>query len=73
MLNACQVHGPALATHQSDFDLEEFATAVGLPADNTPTIVLTDPAGVPLTYFRGEVSPEGVDEIVAAIEKLLES
>jgi len=51
-------------------DIDEFAGAVGLPADNVPTIVLTDAEGVPLTFFRGEVSPEGVDEVVAAIEQL---
>jgi len=53
-------------------DVEEFAAAVGLPADPVPTIVLADSSGVPLTYFRGDVSAEGVDEVVAAIEKLLE-
>ena len=53
-------------------DVEEFAAAVGLPSDPVPTIVLADSSGVPLTYFRGEVSAEGVDEVIAAIEKLLE-
>jgi len=53
-------------------DIDEFAAAVGLPADPVPTIVLANPSGVPLTYFRGDVSAQGVDEVVAAIEKLLE-
>ena len=53
-------------------DVEEFAAAVGLPSDPIPTIVLADSSGVPLAFFRGDVSAEGVDEVVAAIEKLLE-
>jgi len=48
-------------------DLGEFAAAAGLTLDDQPTIVITTSDAKPLQTFKGEVSPEGVDEIVAAI------
>ena len=51
-------------------DLARFSTAAGLLLDDHPTIVIATADAIPLQSFKGEVSPEGVDEIVAAIEKL---
>ena len=51
-------------------DLAAFAEAAGLPLDDQPTIVMATADAVPLQFFKGEVSPPGVDEIIAAIEKL---
>lgn len=49
-------------------DIEAFADAAGLTLDRQPTIVIANSELVPLQSFKGEVSPEGVDEIVAAIQ-----
>ena len=51
-------------------DLAAFAEAAGLVVDEQPTIVITTSDAKPLQTFKGQVSPDGVDEIVAAIEKL---
>ena len=49
-------------------DLEGFAAGPGIELDGQPTIVITTADAKPLRAFKGEVSPEGVDEIVAAIQ-----
>jgi len=51
-------------------DLEAFAEVAGLVVDGQPTIVIATSEAKPLRLFKGEVSPEGVDEIVAAIEQI---
>lgn len=51
-------------------DLAAFATSAGLAVDGQPTIVITTSDAKPLQTFKGQVSPSGVDEIVAAIGKL---
>jgi hypothetical protein len=51
-------------------DLEAFAEVAGLVVDGQPTIVIATSEAKPLRSFKGEVSPEGVDEIVAAIEQI---
>ena len=52
-------------------DLAAFAGSAGLPLDDQATIVIATADAVPLQFFKGEVSPQGVDEIVAAIENVL--
>lgn len=52
-------------------DLEGFAAAAGLALDDRPTIVVAAADATPLRTFKGEVSPEGVDEIATAVEELL--
>jgi len=54
-------------------DLAEFAEESGLVLDEQPTIVIADSNGKPLQMFKGAVTPEGVDEVVAAIEALVQS
>jgi hypothetical protein len=51
-------------------DLTAFASSAGLTLDEQPMIVIATADSIPLQSFKGEVSPEGVDEIVAAIEQL---
>jgi hypothetical protein len=51
-------------------DLEAFAEPAGLELDGQPTIVIATHDAKPLQSFKGEVSPEGVDEIVQALERL---
>jgi hypothetical protein len=51
-------------------DLEAFAEAAGLVVDGQPTIVIATSDAKPLQSFKGEVSAEGVDEIVAAIAQV---
>jgi hypothetical protein len=51
-------------------DLDGFADAAGLKLDDQPTIVIATSDAKPLQVFRGEVSPEGVDEIIVAIEEV---
>ena len=51
-------------------DLAAFANSAGLAVDGQPTIVITTSDAKPLQTFKGQVSPEGVDEIVAAIAQL---
>jgi hypothetical protein len=51
-------------------DLDKFAAAAGLTADGQSTIVIASADAAPLRSFKGEVSEQGVDEIVAAIEEL---
>jgi hypothetical protein len=51
-------------------DLEAFAEPAGLTLDGQPTIVIATHDAKPLQSFKGEVSPEGVDEIVQALERL---
>jgi hypothetical protein len=51
-------------------DLDSFAGSAGLTLDGQPTIVITTSEAKPLKTFKGEVSPDGVDEIVAAIGEL---
>lgn len=52
-------------------DLEGFASAVNVPLDGRPTIIIASADAMPLEMFKGEVSPDGVDEIGGAIERLL--
>lgn len=52
-------------------DLDAFAAAAKLTLDGRATIVITSADALPLKAFRGEVSPEGVDEIAQAIAGLL--
>ena len=51
-------------------DLAAFAGSAGLPLDDQPTIVIATAEAIPLQFFKGEVSPLGVDEIIAAIENV---
>lgn len=51
-------------------DLDKFASAAGLTADGQSTIVIASADATPLRSFKGEISEQGVDEIVAAIEEL---
>jgi len=51
-------------------DLNAFAGSAGLTLDDQPTIVIVSSDAEPLQFFKGTVSPKGVDEIVAAIEQL---
>jgi len=51
-------------------DLEAFADSAGLVVDGQPTIVIATSDAKPLQIFKGQVSPEGVDELVAAIGQL---
>jgi hypothetical protein len=48
-------------------DLEKFAAGPGLPLDGEPTIVIVSSAAQPLEFFKGEVSPDGVERIADAI------
>jgi hypothetical protein len=50
-------------------DLTSFAGSAGLMLDEQPTIVIATADSIPLRSFKGEVSSEGVDEIVTAIEQ----
>lgn len=52
-------------------DLDEFAASARLELDERPTIVIASADAVPLQTFKGEVSPEGADEVAAAIAVLL--
>ena len=49
-------------------DLDAFAGSAELPLDDQATIVIATADAIPLQFFKGEVSPPGVDEIIAAIE-----
>jgi hypothetical protein len=51
-------------------DLEAFAGPAGLTLDGQPTIVIATSDAKPLQSFKGEVSPERVDEFVQALESL---
>ncbi len=51
-------------------NLDSFAASAGLPLDEQATIVIATAEAIPLQFFKGEASPPGVDEIVAAIEQL---
>jgi hypothetical protein len=51
-------------------DINAFAAGPGIALDGKPTIVITTSDAKPLRSFKGEVSPAGVDEIVAAIEEI---
>jgi hypothetical protein len=51
-------------------DLEAFAEPAGLQLDGQPTIVIATSDAKPLQAFKGEVSPEGVEEIAQAIEAI---
>ena len=48
-------------------DLDAFADAAGLTLDDQPTIVIATSDARPLQIFKGEVSPDGVEEVAAAI------
>lgn len=52
-------------------DLDKFAAGPGLPLDDSPTIVIVSSAAEPLEFFKGEVSPEGVERIADAIASRL--
>jgi hypothetical protein len=52
-------------------DLAAFAAAAGLEADARPTIVIATADAAPLQAFKGDVSPDGADEIAGAIRDLL--
>ena len=49
-------------------DLEDFAAAANLKLDARPTIVITDAEGRLLHSVKGDVSPEGVDSLISAIQ-----
>ena len=48
-------------------DLDKFAAASGQVVDDQPTIVLVTPDDRQLQTFKGDVTPEGADEVAAAI------
>ena len=48
-------------------DLERFAASAQLALDSRPTVVIATDDGRPLRAFKGEVSTQGVDDVVAAI------
>ena len=50
-------------------DLDAFAGSAGLTLDDQATIVIVTTDATPLQSFKGVASPQGVDEIVAAIEQ----
>jgi hypothetical protein len=52
-------------------DLDEFAAASGQVVDNQPTIVITTPDARQLQTFKGDVTPEGADEVTKAIAAYL--
>jgi hypothetical protein len=54
-------------------DLDAFADAAGLTLDEQATIVITTSDAKPLQAFKGPVSPQAVDDLLAAIEKQLGS
>jgi len=49
-------------------DIDEFAAEFGQVVDDRPTIVLATPDARPLQIFKGDVTPEGADEITDAIK-----
>lgn len=49
-------------------DLPAFAGGAALELDKRPTIVIASADGRPLHSIKGEVSPDGVDALVAAIQ-----
>jgi hypothetical protein len=51
-------------------DLDRFAAAAGLTADGQATIVIASADAKPLRVFKGKISEQGVNDIVAAIEQL---
>jgi hypothetical protein len=53
-------------------DIDEFAAAVGQIVDDRPTIVLATPDARPLQFFKGDVTPEGADEVASAISTWLD-
>jgi len=53
-------------------DLNAFAEAANVANDGQPTIIIASANALPLQSFKGEVSPEGVDEIIAAISGYIE-
>ena len=50
-------------------DLSAFATGAGIELDDDPTIVIAGQGGRPMARFKGQVSEEGVREIVAALNR----
>ncbi|MBT78121.1 MAG: hypothetical protein QF789_02215 [Gammaproteobacteria bacterium] len=48
-------------------DLDKFAAAAGLIIDDRPTIVITTADARQLQTFKGDVTPEGADEVANAI------
>lgn len=48
-------------------DLPRFAESAALALDDRPTIVIAASDGRPLQSVKGEVSPEGVEAVIAAI------
>jgi hypothetical protein len=52
-------------------DLDEFAAAAELIVDDRPTIVLATPDARQLQTFKGDVTPEGADEVANAIAAYL--
>jgi len=48
-------------------DLDEFAAAAGLIVDDRPTIVIATADARQLQTFKGDVTPEGADEVANAI------
>jgi hypothetical protein len=51
-------------------DLDAFTASARLVADDQATIVITSADAKPLASFKGTVSPQGVAEVIAKIEKL---
>jgi len=52
-------------------DIDEFAAAAGQVVDDRPTIILATPDARPLQTFKGDVTPEGADEVANAIKAWL--
>ncbi len=52
-------------------DLDEFAAAAGLIVDDRPTIVIATADARQLRTFKGDVTPEGADEVANAIATYL--
>jgi hypothetical protein len=48
-------------------DIDEFAAAFGQVVDDRPTIILATSDARPLQAFKGDVTPEGADEVATAI------
>jgi len=53
-------------------DLDAFAKAPGLKLDGQPTLVLVAPDGELLEVFKGEVSPDGIAAVSAAVNAYLQ-
>lgn len=52
-------------------DLDEFAAASGLTVDDQPTVVITNADARQLRTFKGDLTPEGADDVAQAILEFL--